>query len=119
MSTRERKAAAPSARHPAIGEVANGPAWAAYLAAGIGSFALGFVVLLNEAGIYSIPALYAPAGGVSGRTTLATVVWLSAWAILHARWKTRDIDSSRVGVITFLLIALGMLGLFPPLWSLL
>ncbi len=52
---------------------------------------MGVIVLLNEAGIFAVPALYAPAGGVSGRTTLATVVWLVAWGLLHYRWKGREI----------------------------
>ena len=58
----------------------NGSAMAAFLGGGIGAFAMGAVVLLNEAGIFAAPTLYAPAGGVSGRTTLATIVWLMAWA---------------------------------------
>jgi hypothetical protein len=58
----------------------NGSAMAALLGGGIGAFAMGAVVLLNEAGIFAAPTLYAPAGGVSGRTTLATIVWLMAWA---------------------------------------
>ena len=69
----------------------NGSAMAAVLGGGIGAFAMGAVVLPNEAGIFAAPALYAPAGGVSGRTTLATVVWLMTWAVLHNRWKAREI----------------------------
>lgn len=97
----------------------NGSAMAALLSGGIGAFAMGAVVLLNEAGLFSAPTLYAPAGGVSGRTTLATIVWLVAWAVLHNRWKGRDIAPGRVGAVTLTLIALGVLGTFPPVWGLL
>ena len=97
----------------------NGGAMAAFLGGGIGAFAMGAVVLLNEAGIFAAPALYAPAGGVSGRTTLATIVWLIAWAVLHYRWKAREIAPGRVGAVTLVLIALGVLGTFPPVWGLL
>ena len=97
----------------------NGGAMAAFLGGGIGAFAMGAVVLLNEAGLFAAPTLYAPAGGVSGRTTLATIVWLMAWAVLHNRWKGRDIAPSRVGAVTLILIALGVLGTFPPVWGLL
>ncbi|HUE95512.1 MAG TPA: hypothetical protein VMN39_02585 [Longimicrobiaceae bacterium] len=62
--------------------------------------------------------LYAPAGGVSGRTTAAIVVWLIAWAILHARWKGRDTVPAWGGIATWTLIALGFLGTFPPVWEL-
>jgi hypothetical protein len=97
----------------------NGSAMAALLAGGIGAFAMGAVVLLNEAGIFAAPTLYPPAGGVSGRTTLATIVWLTAWAVLHHRWKAREVAPGRVGLVTLILIALGVLGTFPPVWALL
>jgi hypothetical protein len=97
----------------------NGAAMAAFLAAGIGSFAMGIIVLLNEAGIFAAPAVYAPAGGVSGRTTLATVAWLAAWGLLHYRWKGRQIATGRVPALTLILVVLGILATFPPVWGLL
>ena len=97
----------------------NGSAMAAFLGGGIGAFAMGAVVLLNEAGIFAAPALYAPAGGVSGRTMLATIVWLISWVVLHNRWKAREIAPGRVGAVTLILIVLGVLGTFPPVWGLL
>jgi hypothetical protein len=97
----------------------NGSAMAALLAGGIGASAMGAVVLLNEAGIFAAPALYGPAGGVSGRTTLATVVWLIAWAVLHTRWRTREIAPGRITALTLILTVAGVLGTFPPVWALL
>ena len=97
----------------------NGSAMAAFLGAGIGAFAMGAVVLLNEAGIVAAPTVYAPAGGVTGRTALATIAWLTAWGALHNRWKAREIAPGRVGALTLILIALGVLGTFPPVWALL
>lgn len=99
-------------------EVTNGAALAAFLAAGIGAFAIGFFVIIHEAGLFSAPALYAPAGGLSGRTTFATLTWLIGWAVLHGRWKNRQIESGRVHTATFVLIALGVLLSFPPVWQL-
>lgn len=98
--------------------IPNGAALAAFLGAGIGSFALGFIVILNQIGVFAVPALYPPAGGVSSRTTLAVVVWLIGWAILHNRWKDRHVTSPRVLVLSFILIGLGILLNFPPVWSL-
>lgn len=100
-------------------DVTNGRAMAAFLGAGIGAFAMGLLVLLNEAGIFAAPTLYGPAGGVSGRTTFATLAWLIGWGLLHALWKAREIPSGSVYAITLLLIGLGVLGTFPPLWGLL
>lgn len=99
--------------------VVNGAAMAAVLAAGIGAFAMGLFVILNEAGLYSAPSLYDPAGGVTGRTAFATATWLIAWAVLHNRWKGRQIESRRVWPTTLALIALGILLTFPPVWTLL
>jgi len=97
----------------------NGSAMAAFFGAGIGAFAMGLVIILNEAGIFAAPTLYGPAGGVSGRTTLATIVWLVAWAVLHHRWKGREIASRRIYPVSLALIGLGILATFPPVWALL
>ena len=83
------------------------------------AFAMGLVVILNEVGLFSAPTLYGPAGGVSGRTTLATAIWLVAWAILHHRWKDRQLQPRRVHAVTVTLILLGLLLTFPPVWGLL
>lgn len=97
----------------------NGRAMAAFLGAGIGAFAMGLLVVLNEAAIFAAPALYGPAGGVSGRTTFATLAWWLGWALLHVLWKARQVAPGRVYAITLLLVGLGVLGTFPPLWGLL
>jgi hypothetical protein len=100
-------------------EIPNGAALAAFLGAGIGAFAMGLFVLLNEAGLVVAPTLYGPAGGVSGRTTFAVVTWLAAWAVLHVRWKRRQLPQGGILAATLLLVALGLLGTFPPIWALL
>jgi hypothetical protein len=95
----------------------NGAAVAAYVGAAIGALAMGLVVILNEAGIFAAPALYGPAGGVSGRTAIAVVIWLIGWGLLHHRWKDREIEPRRVHVVAFILIVLGLLFTFPPVWK--
>ena len=97
----------------------NGAAMAAVLGAGIGSAAMGVFVLLNEAGVFAAPALYGPAGGVTGRTTFATIAWLIAWGVLHARWRSRDVSSGSVFTWTVVLAVLGIVATFPPVWTLL
>ena len=93
--------------------------WAAIVASGIGSFAMGLVVILSELGLPLAPSLYPPAGGVSGRTTIAALLWIVSWVVLHRRWRHQRIEGGRVTAIALLLILLGLLGLFPPTWSLL
>ena len=100
-------------------KITNGAALAASLAAGIGAFTMGLVVILNEAGLFAAPSLYRPAGGVTGRTAIATAVWLIVWAFLHRRWKDREIAPRRVTLLVLVLIGLGVLLTFPPVWSLL
>ena len=103
------------ARQPVL----NGAAMAAFLSAGIGAFAVGLVVLINEAGLVAVPSVYAPAGGVSGRTTAAAVLWLAAWAVLHYRWRRCEINPRRIEIWTLILTGLGVLATFPPIWRLL
>lgn len=100
-------------------EAANGSAMAAFVGGSIGAFAMGVVVVLSEAGIFAAPTLYGPAGGVSGRTTLATIAWLLGWAAFHYRWKGREIAPRRIYPVALILIGLGILATFPPVWKLL
>ncbi|OFW14667.1 MAG: hypothetical protein A3F70_09220 [Acidobacteria bacterium RIFCSPLOWO2_12_FULL_67_14] len=97
----------------------NGSAMASFLAAGIGACAVGMFVLLNENGLFAAPALHEGAGGVSGRTTFATAVWLIAWGALHLRWGDRTIAPRPVCLLTLILTGIGILATFPPVWALL
>jgi hypothetical protein len=99
--------------------IPNGGALAAVLAAGIGAFALGLFVVANEAGIFTAPSLYGPSGGLSGRSTFAVVTWLVAWGILRARWQDRDVAAGRVLTWALVLVGLGVVMTFPPVWRLL
>lgn len=101
-----------------VDDVPNGAPMAAVLASGIGSLALGAFVLLHASGLFSAPALYGPAGGVSGRTTFALVVWLVSWGILHRRWNDRSISAGGILAATLVLIAASLVATFPPLWAL-
>lgn len=96
----------------------NGAALAAFLGAGFGAFAMGVFVILNEAGVFPAPTLYGPAGGVSGRTTLAVVSWLVGWGLLHLLWRRRQLRPRPVYATTLVLIALGVIASFPPVWGL-
>ena len=96
----------------------NGAAMAAILASAVGAFAMGLFVILHEAGIFSAPSLYAPAGALSGRSTFAVAAWLVAWGLLHARWSGKDIRPAPVFRLTLALVALGVLGTSPLVWGL-
>jgi hypothetical protein len=94
----------------------NGPGAAAILAAGIGSAALGILALANDAfpTVNKLLIFYGPTGGLSGVSTLAVVIWLVAWFILARRWSTATVQMARVNMISFALLAVGVLLTFPP-----
>ena len=104
--------------YPGDGERPNGTAIAAFLAAAIGAFSMGLFVILNETGLFAAPALYGPAGGVTGRTTLAVLIWLIAWWLLHRRWQRREVGARGAYLATLLLLGLGILLCTPPLGAL-
>lgn len=99
--------------------IPNGGALAAVLAAGIGAFAMGLLVIANEAGLFAAPSLYGPSGGLSGRSTLAVITWLIAWTIMHARWRNQNVAVNRALAWALALVALGVVMTFPPVWRLL
>ena len=105
---------------PQVRVLPNGPAAAAFLSAGIGSFALGLMTTLAEASpaLRSTLTLSVPAGPLSGKTTVAVVAWLVAWGLLHMMWRSRSLDWGRISWWTYGLIALGLIGTFPPFFEL-
>jgi multisubunit Na+/H+ antiporter MnhG subunit len=106
-----------STKEPQAIVLPNGAALAAFAAAAIGAFAMGLISLLNAIGVLPVPTLYGPAGGVTGRTTLAALIWLIAWAILHSRWKARNMETGRIRATTIVLTVLGIVLALPPTWS--
>jgi hypothetical protein len=111
MSTEKASASVLSATRP------NGAGAAAILAAAIGAFLVAvFAILADQsAAIKSLMLFSKPTGPLSGVTTCAIVLWLAAWAILHARWRQRSVDLKRVNAAAFALLILGLLLTFPPI----
>jgi len=100
-------------------DLTNGPAAAAILASGFGSLALGLITTLAQAitTVRSALNLYDPAGPLSGKTTVAVVIWLVAWAVFHQLWKDHHVNFTKVYIATLIMIALGLLGTFPPFFE--
>jgi hypothetical protein len=98
----------------------NGEAAAAILAAGIGSLALGIIIPLSEAivPIKTALTLNVPVGPLSGKTTFMVVIWLVAWLALHLAWRGKEVAFGKVVVATIILVALGLIGPFPPYFEL-
>jgi hypothetical protein len=97
-------------------DLANGPAGAAILSAGVGCAVLGILAVAGDASkaIAKLLTFYLPTGPLSGVTTMAIIVWLATWFILAWRWRTKTVAIGKVNVTAFLLLVLGILLTFPP-----
>ncbi len=111
MSAQYTSVPATSAAQP------DGAGAAAILAAGIGALALAvFAILGDQSTAFKNLMIFSkPTGPLSGVTTCAMVLWLAAWGVLHARWRSRSVDLARVNAIAFALLILGFLLTFPPI----
>ncbi len=96
----------------------NGPAAAAVLAGGIGSVVLGIAIMLVElsGGIKNLLNWWNPAGPLTGKTGVAVVAFLLSWALLARLWRGKDVNFPRVAVWSLVLVALGLLLTFPPIF---
>ena len=94
----------------------NGGAAAALLATGIGCLVLGVLSVLASVFDSLSEALkfYGLADDIGGVSTLMIAAWLLSWLILHQLWKKRQVNFPWVFVFTLILIALGLIGTFPP-----
>jgi hypothetical protein len=97
----------------------NGPAAAAILAAGIGCAALGILTLLAAASpaAAGLLAWSEAVGPLSGKAGLAVLIWLAAWLLLGSLWKNRQVNLRRTLTWSYLGIAIGFLGTFPPIYE--
>ena len=118
----EKTAGAKSAAQSGSADtIANGPAAAAILAAGIGCFAVGLFALAGDA--FPTAArfftFYKPTGALSGVTTSAIVVWLLSWFALSRQWGTKSVALGWVILVSSVLLALSLMLTFPPFMDLL
>lgn len=97
----------------------SGPAAAVLLAAGLASFTLGLLSVLTAASARVSDALTLSdrVGELSGLTTASVVVFFGAWAVLGFAWRHADPRLVRVATAAGVLVALGLLGTFPPFFN--
>ena len=98
----------------------NGPVAAAMIAGGIGSATTGLMTVLAEGSnaISRALAWWPPAGPLTGKALTGVVAFFVAWTVLHAVFRGRNVDFVRVTAITVILLSLGVLGTFPPVFGL-
>jgi hypothetical protein len=103
----------------------NGPVAAAFIAAGVGAFALGLLVVLADASAdiknaLDFSKLYGLGKGVgplSGKVAIATIAYFASWVVLHISFRGKELPWGRVFVVTLVLIFLGFAMTFPPIFE--
>jgi hypothetical protein len=101
-------------------QVQTGLAAAALVSGGIGALALGLMVTLAEIseGIANMLNWVNPVGPLSGKSSIGVIAWLASWFILNRAWKDQDRDMKKAFTIFLILIVLGFLLTFPPIFTL-
>lgn len=100
-------------------KVAIGVAGAAFLSGGIGTLVIGLLTtgaVISE-GLKNALNWWDPAGPLTGKTGVSIIVWLINWVILHTIWKDKEVDFNKIFTITLILIGLGFLLTFPPVFE--
>lgn len=100
-------------------KVPNGPAAAALIAAGIGNLVIGLLTTGAELSVGLKNALnwYNPSGPLTGKTLVGVAVWLISWFVLNNMWKDKNPAWQRIFTTTLVLIGVGFLLTFPPIFQ--
>jgi len=85
----------------------------------VGSAVIGLLTTgaVISAGLKSALNWWSPAGPLTGKTGVGVIAWLASWIVLHILWKDEDVAFVRVLVVTLVLLALGLLLTFPPVFE--
>lgn len=94
---------------------------AAFLSGGIGIFVLGLATVLSEgnASVNQFLVWIKGVGALSGKTSVAIIAFVASWIILHYAFKNRALALMTAFSITIVLVVLGLLLTFPPVFDLL
>lgn len=101
-------------------KIQDGTAAAAILAAGIGLAVTGIASASAEAIAAVGKALVwsKPVGDLSGKTIIGIAAWLVSWLILGLIWRGKDVKFRLVLIVSTVLLAVGVLLTFPPVFEL-
>jgi len=99
--------------------IPTGPGAAAMISAGIGTLTLGLMTTgaVIFVGLKDFLNFYNPAGPLSGKTSVAILAWLVSWLFLNARWKEGEYALEKAFRITMVLILIGLILTFPPVFE--
>lgn len=97
----------------------NGILGATIVAGAVGCLVIGLMTtgaVISE-GLKNFLNWWSPAGPLSGKTGLGIISWLAAWAVLHIVWKNKEMPLKSIMTISLVLIALGFILTFPPVFE--
>lgn len=109
---------------PGEGLRPTGPAAAAVVAASVavvalgGSNALSAMVPWFEQALAEVSQHFLPGGAELGRyggqQLVMLVAWVLSWAVLHARWRRRQVSLTATSVVLIVSLVVTTLLLWPP-----
>jgi hypothetical protein len=90
------------------------------IAAGVGCAAFGIAVVLAESVsvVKQLLTLSTAVGPLSGKAVAAVVIYPIVWLVLHAALRNSQTKITTVIRWTTVLLAIGLLGTFPPFYGL-
>jgi uncharacterized membrane protein YozB (DUF420 family) len=96
-----------------------GPPAAMMVSVGFASLVLGVLSTLTamSASVSNVLTFSERVGDLSGVTTVASLVFLGGWAGLAFSWRKADLSLKRVAILTAALLALALVGTFPPFFQ--
>lgn len=101
-------------------DLPNGPVAASLIAGGIGAATIGLMTVLAEASEPIKNALnwWNPAGPLTGKSLTGVILFFLSWIVLHVIFRGKNVHFARAATVAFILLALGLLGTFPPFFTL-
>jgi hypothetical protein len=100
---------------------AFGFAAATLIGGGLGVAFFGVLTLISELWVTTQPGLTLSkdVGPLSGKAIFGVTGWLVAWAVLALILRNRNVSENFTYWTTGILVAIGFLLTFPPVWKLL
>ena len=94
---------------------------ATLIGGGFGVALFGVITFISERWISTQAGLTltTSVGPLSGKATYAVIGWLIGWAILAIVLRNRNVSERATYWITAIMVAVGFLLTFPPVWKLL
>ena len=102
----------------------SGAAAAAIVGAATGLLALAVSQVVTHASaeatraVFALGKLWMPGaegiGPYSGKETIALVVWLASWGILHVVWRRREVNLVVAGTVALVLIGVATTLIWAP-----